>query len=98
MKKILVLTATILLSFSSFSAQTAQTGEWKSKQFSTDWKEYIWEFNASDFVKGDNTVAFLYTGGSNKLCMKDANIYADGEVVMTDSTEYTAGSSPKSFV
>ena len=98
MKKILVLTSAILLAVGSLWSQTTPTIQWKSSEFKTDWTERVWKFDVSNFVKGSNTITFTYTHGSHRLCLKDAVVWADGAMIFTDSTEYSAGGNPKTFV
>ena len=75
----------------------ANSEAWKSKDFTTNWKDYYWNFDASSFAKGENSITFLYTGGSHKLTLTDVSIVADGKTVFTDNTIVSAGTSPKSF-
>ena len=96
MGRFLIIIWACLLTAIPLSAQTVQVGEWKSGEFTTEWAEHAWEFDASNFVKGENCLKFTYTRGSHKLCLKDVNIIADGKKVLTDSLEFSAGSNPKS--
>ncbi|MBR4841391.1 MAG: leucine-rich repeat protein [Paludibacteraceae bacterium] len=77
---------------------SAQVCEWKSGEFTAEWTEHVWNFDVSNFVEGENSITFLYTSGSNKLCLKDVNIVADGRMVWSDTTEMSAGTNPKSAV
>ncbi|MBR5669008.1 MAG: leucine-rich repeat domain-containing protein, partial [Spirochaetales bacterium] len=69
---------------------------WKNKDFTTEWKAYTWGFSSADLKKGSNTLSFTYTSGSHKLCIKDVEITADGNIIFTDITEKSAGANPKS--
>ncbi len=62
---------------------------WKSGDFTTDWNTYVWKFDGDGFIKGGNLISFTYTDGA-ALCLKDAEIYADGKLIAFDEAEYTA--------
>ncbi|MBO4805985.1 MAG: leucine-rich repeat protein [Paludibacteraceae bacterium] len=98
MGRLLILILTCLLTALPLSAQTEQLGKWATDEFTTEWAEHVWEFDASKFVEGKNCIKFTYTSGAHKLCLKDVNIIADGKTVLTDSVELSAGSNPKSAI
>ena len=98
MKKHLLITIALILSAKSLTAQNTQIGTWKKGEFTTEWKERTWSFDANKFVAGTNTISFTYKSGGKKLCLKDVQITADGKTVLTDATEQSAGYNPKSAV
>ena len=98
MGRLLIMILTCLLTALPLSAQTEQLGKWATDEFTTEWAEHVWEFDASKFVEGKNCIKFTYTSGAHKLCLKDVNIVADGKTVLTDSVELSAGSNPKSAI
>ncbi len=98
MGRLLIMILTCLLTALPLSAQTEQLGKWATDEFTTEWAEHVWEFDASKFVEGKNCIKFTYTSGAHKLCLKDVNIIADGKTVLTDSVEFSAGSNPKSAI
>ncbi|MBO4508350.1 MAG: leucine-rich repeat protein [Spirochaetaceae bacterium] len=96
---------------SASSAQTTQSAAatssaaisldptgWKKDTFTTSWKDYEWSFPIDKIGIGENTITFTYTSGGKKLCLKDAVIIADGRTILTDNTEKSAGSNPRSAV
>ncbi|MBR4386154.1 MAG: leucine-rich repeat domain-containing protein [Treponema sp.] len=91
--------ATILLLFlasKAFSQGTAiSPGGWQSGYFTSSWKDYYMDMNASLCETGDNTITFSYRSGKNKFCIKDVTIYLDGKAILTDSSEKTIDSSSK---
>ena len=71
---------------------------WKKNEFTTEWKDYSWEFPVDNFTKGSNTISFNFTSGGHKLCLKDVIITADGKTVLTDNEEKSAGNNPKTII
>ena len=87
----------IVAAVQNVAAQTkADINGWKEGDFSKTWTEYVWEFNAADFKKGENKISFIFGWGSHKLCIKDVKIIADGKQVASIPEQKTAGNNPKS--
>ncbi len=83
---------------SSSGATQLDPTSWKKDTFTTSWKDYEWSFPVTKLAVGENSITFTYTSGGKKLCLKDAVIIADGRTVLTDNTEKSAGSNPRSAV
>ena len=95
-RKIFFVVTFALVAAAAFSQIKADPTGWKKNDFTKEWKEYVWEFDASKFSVGSNTISFNFTSGGHKLCLKDVTIIADGKIVLTDKTEKSAGNNPKS--
>ena len=95
-RKAVFIVAFVLIAAAAVSQIKADPTGWKKNDFTKEWKEYVWEFDASKFSVGSNTISFNFTSGGHKLCLKDVTIIADGKIVLTDNTEKSAGNNPKS--
>ena len=99
MNKIIVLVSVLMfVAAVAFPQIKADPTSWKTNDFTTDWTEYEWTFPTNTLINGENSVMFTYTSGAHKLCLKDVVIMADGITILTDETEKSAGSNPKSAV
>ncbi|MBO4508956.1 MAG: leucine-rich repeat domain-containing protein [Spirochaetaceae bacterium] len=100
-RKIFLLVALLLFALSVqniFAQIKTDIHGWKDGDFTTTWTEYVWEFNASDFKKGENTITFTFGWGSHMLCLKDVTIIADGKTVASVPEQKTSGNNPKNAV
>ena len=72
-----------------------QVATWKPDEFTTSFSDKTWDFSddISKLIKAPGTysIDFTYLTGKNMLVVSNAAIEADGNVILVDSEEKTAG-------
>ena len=70
-RKLFVIVVFALVAAVAFSQIKADSTGWEKDDFTTDWVEYEWSFLTDDLRSGENSINFTYTGGGQKLCLKE---------------------------